>query len=75
MFDTADVLDFSKTIKSRFDSSLKTFQGASEFQELFFGESRLETGLSDKLLEIVKRAESSLSLELGSTGSFVDVWA
>ena len=73
--ESSQVLEFSDSTKFQFQSNLKTFQGASEFHNLFFGHSQSDSGLTDQMLEIVKRAESSLSLELGSTGSFVDVWA
>ncbi|NND96011.1 MAG: hypothetical protein HKN47_01630 [Pirellulaceae bacterium] len=69
------VFDFATSVEKQFAHSLKSVKGATEFRDLFFGETDGDDGLVDRMLDVVKAAERNLSLELASTGSLVDVWA
>ena len=70
-----EVFRFSKKNQERFSASLKTFRGAETFQNLFFGESKRDEGLVDRLLSITKVAEQNLIQTSGNSGMFVDVLA
>ena len=70
-----EVFRFSKKNQERFSASLKTFRGAETFQNLFFGESKRDEGLVDRLLSITRVAEQNLIQTSGNSGMFVDVLA
>ncbi len=71
----AEVFRFSDSIKRSFTTGLKTIEGVTEFNRFFFDNTQNEEGLVDRVQAIVKDAENRLARELGSAGSFVDMWA